>query len=187
MPSKPRQTTHYPRAARWEPAGAELARLLAERRITQSALALQIGTRRKNVNRWCKGYEFTPANQRLAARALDLPDDHFGATHHPPKRGSQLADRLLAEQLDAETREAFGRFLRESKVAAAMTAEDLAILRSVRFPDRKVRPTKAFFEAMAYALLGAIRHDEVLDVAHVNAALDATLDAKRKGKGHPEK
>lgn len=183
MPTTHRQQTDQPSARGaplWPQQGAELLRLLHERGISQSALAIRCGTQRKNVNRWTKGYEFTAGNQRLAARALDLPDDHFG---RPPQPRGRLAERIVAERLEAETREAYGRFLRESRVSEALTPSDLAVLRSIQFPDESVRPTKAFFEAVAYALLGAIRRDEILEVARVNAELDAQIEAKQRKGG----
>lgn len=184
MTARSPQTTTIETRARaplWTREGSELARILHERGISQTALAIRIGTQRKNVNRWCHGFEFAPPNQRVAARALDLPDDHFGRTPCPTQRAG-LAERIQAERAEAETREAYGRFLRESKVADALTPADLAVLRSIRFPDESVRPTKAFFEAVSYALLGAIRRDEIVDVARENAALDEAIDRKRRGE-----
>lgn len=161
----------------WQREGEELARILGERRATQTWLAHRIGVQRKNVSMWCRGFEFTRANQALAARALDLPDDHFGPIP-PEQRLRGVAHRLLLERLERETREAFGRFLRESHVATALTPADLDVLRSIRFCDGTTWPTKAFYEAVAFALMGAIRRDEILEMARVNHALDEAIRRK---------
>lgn len=183
MPITHRQHQTPERTALWTREGAELSRLLAERNISQSAFALQCGKQRKNVNRWTKGYEFVPENQRLAARALGLPDVYFGQPGRSYTQRVQGAERFLTERLERETREAYGRFLRESRVSEALTPSDLAVLRSIQFPDESVRPTKAFYEAVAYALLGAIRRDEILEVARLNAELDAQIEAKQRKGG----
>jgi hypothetical protein len=159
-----------------------LADLLHERGLGQTQFAESIGVKFHNIHRWIRGFEFTRFNQRLAARGLLLPDDHFGPQDSGPRpstRSDGVAHRLQMERHERDTREAFGRFLRESAVAASLAPADIAVLRSIRFTDDGLRPTKAFYEAVSFALKGAIRREEILPVAALNAALDATLARKR--------
>jgi transcriptional regulator with XRE-family HTH domain len=154
-----------PRTPRWAREGERLAKILADRGIGQTQFGERIGRKFHTVHRWCKGFEFGPDNQTVAAQALDLPPDAF-ATPNATKRRER------------EARAVFERFLNEKPIAETLTTEELQILSSIRFLGPGIRPTVAFFESVSYALKGAIRVDEIMSVAEENAALDESIAHK---------
>lgn len=158
-PRKPRA----PRVPHWVKEGERLAAVLAARSIGQTEFAESIGRKFHTVHRWCKGFEFGPENQAIAALALDLPTDAFE---------SDLKRR------ERQTRAVLARFKERSSVAASLGEADWLVLRSIRFQDASLRPSVAFYEAVAWALKGAIRVDEIMTVAEENAALDEALAHK---------
>lgn len=147
-----------------------LRRLLAERELGQTAFARIVeettGTKCgfHNVHRWLNGKEFTARNQERAARALGLAADYFRAPNE-------------AMQREREAREALEQFL-ATDYGRSLTPPQVEVLKTVRFLDPRMRTTPAFYEALAAAVRGHIRMDEVLTVASDNAALDESLAHK---------
>jgi hypothetical protein len=148
----------------WLKEGERFASVLAERGIGKSEYAAQIEHEYYHVHRWTLGYAFGPDNQAIAARGLDLPDDAFAAPDD-------------AAQRELETAAVLKRFEREP-IASALTEADWNVIRSIRFHDAALRPSVAFYTAVAFALKGAIRVDEIAAVAAANAALDESLSHK---------
>jgi hypothetical protein len=149
----------------WQEQGKRFGDLLVERGIGKTNFAAEHGLAYYHVHRWTLGYAFGPENQAIAARGLNLPDNAF-----------ETPDEARTREL--ETRAVLKRFEREAPVAAALTEADWGVLRSIRFHDAALRPSIAFFTAVAFALKGAIRLDEVASVTAENAALDDALAHK---------
>jgi hypothetical protein len=166
--SKRVETTHKPRGPRlplWLEEGERLAAILAERNIGKTAFAERLGRRFHTIHRWCSGYEFGPENQATAARELELPVDAFEAPNADKRR-------------EKHTRKILATFKATRPVAAGLSDADWQVLKSIKFHDDGLRPTVAFFEAVAFALMGAIRVDEVMSIAADNLAIDETLSHK---------
>lgn len=161
-PMKPKAP---PRNPAWATEGARFAAVLEARGIRKSDFAEQIDALYRHVHRWTLGFEFTPDKQARAARGLGLADDAF-------------SEPDAAEQREAETRAVLAQFEREKAIASSLSPSDWRVLRSIRFFDSNLRPSVAFYEAVAYALKGAIRIDEIVSVARENAELDRTLSDK---------
>jgi transcriptional regulator with XRE-family HTH domain len=157
------KTERAPRVPHWQREGARLAAILTERGIGQTEFAERLGRKFHNVHRWTRGYEFTPQNQAVAARELGLPPDAFQG---------------VTQKRERHTRAVLAQFTARCPIAASLTEEEWHVLRSIRFHDATLRPSIAFFEAVSYALKGAIRIDEIQTVAEENAALDESLAHK---------
>lgn len=154
-----------PRLPRWKQEGERLEAILIERKIGKTEFAESLGRKFHTVFRWTKGFEFGPKNQADAARQLDLPVDVFAAPNAVKRR-------------ERETRNVLAQFAETKPIAKSLTPDEWQVLRSVRFDGDRLRPSMAFFEAMAFALKGAIRFDEIDSVAEENAALDESLSHK---------
>jgi hypothetical protein len=161
-----------PRVAQWVEEGRRLAALLAKRGIGKTAFGEQIGRKFHTIHRWCLGYEFHPNNQRVAAAALNEPLDVF-------------EDPTSAVRRARHTRAVLEEFRGASPVAKKLGPADWSVLRSIRFHADGLRPTVAFYEAVALALIHAIPVDEILSVAADNSAIDATLAHKPPLKRRP--
>jgi hypothetical protein len=150
--------------------GPLLKAILTERGIRPTDFARRIGRKYHNVARWFNDREFTPENRGLCTAELGLPLHTFGEA--VAARGED------EERLVREAEVVFAAFLNSRPIAAALTAEDREVLESIRFAHKSIRPTVAFYEAVAFALRGAIRVDEILTVAEENARLDRALAHK---------
>jgi hypothetical protein len=139
--------------------------VLAERGIGKTEFAVRIGRKFHTVHRWCLGFEFGPDNQRTAAYALELAADAFEAPD-------------AAKRRERHARGVLSRFRATRPVAAGLSDADWQVLRSIKFHDDGLQPTVAFYEAVSFALLGAIRVDEVMTVSAQNSALDESLSHK---------
>lgn len=160
------QTPEKPkRSPLWIEEGRRFAAILREKEIGQTEFASRIGRKFHNVHRWTRGYEFDADNQALAARELELPPDAFAA----PNAGRHR---------EREARVVLAQFQAEKPIAQSLSQAELAVLKSIRFHDAAPRPSVAFFEAVAFALKGAMGVDEIMSVAEENAALDEALSHK---------
>jgi hypothetical protein len=167
------------RKPKWEAEGKLLAAALEARKIGPTEFARKIGAQYYNVNRWTKGYDFGPGNQRRAARGLGLSEDAF---ERPDVAAAREEERVAVLK----------RFRREFRqLAAALTSGEWRVLESIPFPDSYPRPTVQFYEAMAMHLKGALERDQALAAAEMNAAGDRTLEQtappkKRRSSSDPE-
>lgn len=151
--------------------GAVFKRLLEERGLGKSDFARKLREQCKvdcayhNVHRWTQNREFTPVNKRRAARTLNVDPDVFDcpdAAAERERRARAVLDKAIAT----------------SPVVADLTADQLEVLRSIRFVVDGIQPTVAFYESVSYALRGLIPVEEVRAVATENARLDAELAHK---------
>jgi hypothetical protein len=149
----------------WVDEGKRLAAELVKRGIGKTAFAEQLRCRFHTIHRWCTGFEFGPENQGIAARALGMAPDAFEAPNAVKRR-------------EKHTRAVLAEFRDTRPIAARLSDADWHVLRSIRFHDEGLRPTVAFFEAVAFALAGAIPVDEVMSVAADNLAIDEALSHK---------
>lgn len=150
--------------------GALLRAILDERNERYGAFAARIGVRYHNVQRWMANREFTPENKGICCVALDLPLDTFG--------DDAILTRVeAAASIRLETKQILDQWLRESPNARGLHRDDIAVMRSVQFAGR-VRPSAEFYDALAYALRGAIRVDEILAVEDDNRAVAESLARK---------
>jgi hypothetical protein len=171
-PATPPPKPRGPRVAQWAEEGRRLAALLTKRGIGKTAFGEQIGRKFHTVHRWCLGFEFGPDNQRTAANALNEPPDVF-------------EDPSSAVRRARHTRAVLEEFRATRPVANKLSAADWSVLRSIRFHADGLRPTVAFYEAVALALIHAIPVDEIMRVAADNSAIDATLAHKPPLKRRP--
>lgn len=150
----------------WLKEGERLARLLKSKNVGKTEFARSIGREFHTVHRWTKGYEFGPENQGIAALQLNVPPDHFAAPS-------------AAEKRDRATREALEQFTKQwPPMAAALSDADWQVMRSVRFPDPRVQASAEFFRGLAFALLGALRFDELEQSIAENVELSNSLARK---------
>lgn len=159
-----RVRTTEQRRAKWVAQGSRLEALLAERGIGKTRFAALLHTEYHKIHRWCLGFGFAREQQKRCAQALEVAEDAFEAPDESERRELEGA-RVLK------------RFLREP-IAGALSPEDWRVLKSIRFHDAALRPSVAFYTAVAFALKGAIRVDEVAAVAAENAELDRQLAHK---------
>lgn len=154
-----------PRSPLWREEGARFGAVLADRKIGKTAFGITLGRPFHTIHRWTKGFEFGPERQQEAAHALDLPSDAFVVP-------------LAGQGRERHTRAVLARFRATRPLAASLDEAQWQVLRSIRFDEESLRPTVAFYETVAAALMGAIRVDEIVDVATENAALDDALAHK---------
>jgi hypothetical protein len=175
----------------WFDEGQCLTALMSESELGPSALGRVCGVPYHTIYRWCRGHELTPPNQARACAALGLDPDALQCTPAaqdrarawlwargsvPPARAP--IPRVSPRQRALEQRAVLDAF-RARPIAAALTAEDWHVIESIRWFDARLRPSAAFYEAVAFALKGAIRVDEMREVARANAELDRTIAHKR--------
>jgi len=173
---KQREKTAYQRKPGWPKEGARLKAILAERGIAPTQFAAECGVAYHNVYRWCRGFEFTPENQGIVCAVLELELAALQSDARPGTRGRKPT-RLAPRQRELEARTVLEAF-KLKPIAESLTAEDWSVIKSIRFFDAALRPSVGFYEAVAYALKGAIRVDEIAAVAAENAELDRTLSHK---------
>ena len=161
-----------------ETRGEKLFRTLKELDVSKMDFAKRVERSYVTVYRWFKDEDFGPEQQTLAAAALGLPPDYFD-TDNAVERRARAA------------RKAYRDFVQtRPELVAALSQEALGWLRTFRFLDPSIPPSAAFFEAMASAILGAIRPQDVLSVAAENAELDrklAEIDRTHADKRTPKR
>lgn len=183
MPRGPRpgaentpQKSTSSREPRWLVQAARFGHALKQRGLSPPDFARQSGLKYVWVNRWIRGFDFPPARQAQAAEALGLPLDAFDPASEELR--ATAARRETVARREAEAARVLEAFTERCPIAKALTPSDWRVLRSIKFLDADLRPSVAFFEAVAYALRGAIRVDEILSVAEENAELDDSLSRK---------
>jgi hypothetical protein len=156
-----------------------LKAILAERGISHSDFARECGVAYHNVYRWTRGHEFTEDNQGIACAVIGIKPEALSTTRRSALPAIEAAKRafLAARRRELEAGAVLEAF-KAKPIAASLTAADWSVLKSIRFFDEALRPSVAFFEAVAFALKGAIRVDEIAAVAAENAELDRTLAHK---------
>jgi hypothetical protein len=174
--AKTPQKSSTKREPRWLVQGARFADALAKRDLKPADFARKHDVRYMYVNRWVRGFDFPPARQAFAATALGLAPNAFDPASEELREAAHTAQMLARRE--AEAAHVLEAFATTKPIAASLTPADWRILRSIRFLDATVRPSVAFFEAVAYALKGAIRVDEILTYASENDELDRTLSDK---------
>ncbi len=161
-----------------ETRGEKLFRTLDELKVSKTDFAKRVERSYVTVFRWGKDEDFGQEQQELAAAALGLPPDYFD-TDNAVERRARAARKVYRDFLKARP-----------ELAAALSQEALGWLRSFRFLDPTIQPSVAFFEAVASAMLGAIRPQDVLSVAAENAELDrrlAEIDRTQADKRTPKR